>query len=30
LQGLVAERLNLPVGTYYHHAHNLHLYNDKI
>ena len=30
LQELVAERLNLPVGTYYHHAHNLHLYNDKI
>ena len=30
LQEMVAERLNLPVGTYYHHAHNLHLYNDKI
>ena len=30
LQELVAERLNLPIGTYYHHAHNLHLYNDKI
>ena len=30
LQELVAERLDLPVGTYYHHAHNLHLYNDKI
>ena len=30
LQEMVADRLNLPVGTYYHHAHNLHLYNDKI
>ena len=30
LQEMVAERLNLLVGTYYHHAHNLHLYNDKI
>ena len=30
LQEMVAERLNLPVGAYYHHAHNLHLYNDKI
>jgi len=30
LQEMVAERLNLPVGTYYHHAHNLHLYNNKI
>ena len=30
LQEMVAERLSLPVGTYYHHAHNLHLYNDKI
>lgn len=30
LQEMVAERLDLPVGTYYHHAHNLHLYNNKI
>lgn len=30
LQEMVAERLSLPVGTYYHNAHNLHLYNDKI
>lgn len=30
LQEMVAERLSLPIGTYYHHAHNLHLYNDKI
>ena len=30
LQQLVASRLDMPVGTYYHFAHNLHLYNDKI
>ena len=30
LQQYVAEELNIPVGTYYHFAHNLHLYNDKI
>ena len=30
LQMLVAEKLNIPIGTYYHFAHNLHLYNDKI
>lgn len=30
LQELVAEMLSIPVGWYYHHAHNLHLYNDKI
>jgi len=30
LQQLVARELNLPVGTYYHHAHNLHLYNNKL
>ena len=30
LQKYVAERLNLQVGAYYHFAHNLHLYNDKI
>ena len=30
LQQLVASRLDIPVGTYYHFAHNLHLYNDKI
>ena len=31
LQEMVADRLSIPpVGTYYHHAHNLHLYNDKI
>jgi thymidylate synthase len=30
LQELVARELDIPVGWYYHHAHNLHLYNDKI
>tara|TARA_R110000823_G_scaffold265858_1_gene385715 strand:+ start:3504 stop:4148 length:645 start_codon:yes stop_codon:yes gene_type:complete len=30
LQQYVAERLSIDVGSYYHHAHNLHLYNDKI
>ena len=30
LQELVAEKLDIPMGTYYHFAHNLHLYNDKI
>jgi len=30
LQEMVAYRLSIPVGSYYHHAHNLHLYNNKI
>lgn len=30
LQEMVADRLSIPVGSYYHHAHNLHLYNNKI
>ena len=30
LQELVARELSIPTGWYYHHAHNLHLYNDKI
>ena len=30
LQELVSERIGYEVGTYYHFAHNLHLYNDKI
>ena len=30
LQQQVAERLSIDVGSYYHHAHNMHLYNDKI
>ena len=30
LQKMVAKRLKLPVGVYYHFAHNMHLYNDKI
>ena len=30
LQMYVAYQLGLPVGIYYHYAHNLHLYNDKL
>ncbi len=30
LQKLVAERLNIEVGEYYHYAHNFHLYNNKL
>ena len=30
LQKLVADRLSIDVGNYYHFAHNLHLYNNKI
>ena len=30
LQQLVAKELNMPVGTYFHFAHNLHLYNNII
>ena len=30
LQSLVANKLNIEIGTYYHFAHNLHLYNDII
>ena len=30
LQGLVAYQLNVEPGVYYHFAHNMHLYNDKI
>jgi thymidylate synthase len=30
LQKMIAERLNIDVGWYYHHAHNMHLYNNKI
>ena len=30
LQMYVAYQIGLPVGTYYHFAHNLHLYNDKL
>lgn len=30
LQMLVATRLNIDVGEYYHFAHNLHLYNNKL
>jgi thymidylate synthase len=30
LQQLMSKMTSYEVGTYYHHAHNLHLYNDKI
>ena len=30
LQKMIARRLNLEIGWYYHHAHNMHLYNDKL
>jgi len=30
LQELVADRLSIDVGWYYHHAHNMHLYNNKL
>ena len=30
LQKMIAERLSLEIGWYYHHAHNMHLYNDKL
>ena len=30
LQKMIAYRLNLEIGWYYHHAHNMHLYNDKL
>ena len=30
LQKMIAKRLNLNIGWYYHHAHNMHLYNDKL
>jgi thymidylate synthase len=30
LQKMIADRLSIDVGWYYHHAHNLHLYNDKL
>ena len=30
LQQLVAKRLSIEIGTYYHFAHNLHLYNNKL
>lgn len=30
LQSSVAKHLGLPVGNYYHHASNLHIYNDKL
>ena len=30
LQELVAKEINMDVGSYYHFAHNLHIYNDKL
>jgi thymidylate synthase len=30
LQKMIADRLNLEIGWYYHHAHNMHLYNNKL
>ena len=30
LQEMVSKRLNIETGVYYHFAHNMHLYNDKI
>ena len=30
LQKMISERLNLEVGWYYHYAHNMHLYDDKL
>ena len=30
LQKLVAEEINMDIGIYYHFAHNLHIYNDKL
>ena len=30
LQKIIADRLSIDVGWYYHHAHNMHLYNDKL
>jgi thymidylate synthase len=30
LQKLIAKEINMDIGTYYHFAHNLHIYNDKL
>ena len=30
LQKMVSDELKIEIGTYYHFAHNMHLYNDKI
>ena len=30
LQKLVAKEINMDIGSYYHFAHNLHIYNDKL
>ena len=30
LQEMIAEKVNMEMGTYFHFAHNLHIYNDKL
>jgi thymidylate synthase len=30
LQEMIADKLSIETGWYYHHAHNMHLYNDKL
>ena len=30
LHKIIAERLSMDMGWYYHHAHNMHIYNDKL
>ena len=30
LQEMISDELNIDIGTYYHFAHNLHIYNDKL
>ena len=30
LQKMIADRLSIEIGWYYHHAHNMHLYNNKL
>ena len=30
LQEMIAKEINMDMGTYYHFAHNLHIYNDKL
>ena len=30
LQEMIAKEINIDMGTYYHFAHNLHIYNDKL
>ena len=30
LQAYVAQMVGVPIGEYYHYAHNMHIYNDKL